>query len=267
MPTQVALLKPTLQQPAAIAELLKDKTLDDASALTAQIFALLRDLIITVKLYPGQLISEKEVAETLQASKTPVREAMIRLQGIGLVSIVPKSGTYVTPIQITRYMEACFIRLQLEIGAVRRAASQQNSWDSILKMESILRQQAAALEANEKLAFFRLDEALHKAFFEAAGIAGVWDVVKDSQADVYRIRHLKRMHNIQRRGAVLQEHKAIVAAIRGGSADAAEQAMLDHIGSLEQEVEELASHADLLNFIEVLNNSAKPKNRLTRRVG
>lgn len=265
MQAQSALVTPTLQQPASIAELLNGKTLDNESALTAQVFALLKDLIVTVQLYPGQLISEKEVAETLQASKTPVREAMIRLQGIGLVKIVPKSGTYVTPIQIDRYMEACFIRLQLEIGAVRRAAEQQNSWESILKMESILKQQAVALEANEKLEFFRLDEALHKAFFDAAGITGVWDVVKDSQADVYRIRHLKRMHNIQRRGAVLQEHKAIVAAIRSGSADAAEQAMLNHIGSLEQEVEELAAHSNLLNFIEVLNNSANQKNRLTRR--
>lgn len=267
MQAQNAALTPVMQQPISIAELLKDKTLDDESALTAQVFTLLKDLIITVQLHPGQLISEKEVAETLRASKTPVREAMIRLQGIGLVRIVPKSGTYVTPIQITRYIEACFIRLQLEIGAVRRAAEQQNSWESILKMESILSQQAAALEANEKLEFFRLDEALHKAFFDAAGILGVWDVVKDSQADVYRIRHLKRLHGIRREGAVIKEHTAIVAAIRGGSADAAEKAMLDHIGSLEQEVEELAAHSNLLNFIEVLNNSANQKNRLTRRAG
>ena len=106
MQAQSAVLTPGIQQPVSIAELLKDKSLDDASALTAQVFTLLKELIVTVKLYPGQLISEKEVAETLKASKTPVREAMIRLQGIGLVEIVPKSGTYVTTIQITRYIEA-----------------------------------------------------------------------------------------------------------------------------------------------------------------
>lgn len=258
---------PDVKQPVAISELLKDKQLDDESALTAQIFALLKELIVTIKLYPGQLISEKEVAETLKASKTPVREAMIRLQGIGLVKIVPKSGTYVTPIQITRYIEACFIRLQLEIGAVRRAAEKQNSWESILKMESILRQQEEALEEGRKLEFFRLDEALHKAFFDAAGVSGAWDVMRDSQADVYRIRHLKRMHGIRRENAVLQDHKAIVTAIRNGSPDEAEKAMINHIGSLEQEVEELASHANLLNFIEVLNSSANQKGRMTRRAG
>ena len=267
MQAKSSLITPSLAGPTSISDLLKEKSLDDEGSLTSQVFSLLKDLIVTVKLYPGQLISEKEVAETLKASKTPVREAMIRLQGIGLVTIVPKSGTYVTAIQIDRYIEACFIRLHLEVGAVRRAATQQSSWESVLKMESILRQQAVALDAGEKLEFFRLDEALHKAFFDAAGIPGAWDVVKDSQADVYRIRHLKRMHNIQRRGAVLKEHKAIVAAIRGGSADAAEKAMINHIGSLEQEVEELASHANLLNFIEVLNNSANQKSRVTRKAG
>jgi DNA-binding GntR family transcriptional regulator len=248
---------PELEQPASISDLLANRRLDSDSSLAAQVFSLLKEIITTVKLYPGQMISEKEVAETLNASKTPVREALIRLQGIGLVTIVPKSGTYVTPIQITRYIEACFIRLQLEVGAVRRAAAEQNSWESILKMESILQQQITALETGADLDFFRLDQALHEAFFTAARITGVWNVVKDSQADVNRIRHLKRLHNIRREGEVIKEHKAIVDAIRQGSPDAAEIAMVKHIGSLEQEVEELASHTDLLNFIEVLNNSSQ----------
>ena len=252
-----------LEHPSSISTLLAEKSLDDTSSLTSQVFALLKDLIVTIKLYPGQLISEKEVAETLNASKTPVREAMIRLQGIGLVNIIPKSGTYVTAIQLSRYIEACFVRLQLEVGAVRRAAANQSSWESVLRMENILKQQAAALEAGRDLEFFRLDEALHKAFFDAAGVSGVWKVVKDSQADVYRIRHLKRLHNIRREGQVIEEHKAIVAAIRGGLPDEAESAMVNHIGSLEQEVETLASHTDLLNFIDVLN-SASQKNRPAR---
>jgi len=240
--TQPSLIHSDLEHPSSISQLLSGKVLDDASSLTSQVFSLLKDLIVTIKLYPGQLISEKEVAETLNASKTPVREAMIRLQGIGLVTIIPKSGTYVTAIQITRYIEACFVRLQLEVGAVRRAAATQD------------------------LEFFKLDEALHRAFFDAAGISGVWNVVKDSQADVNRIRHLKRLCNLRREGQVLEEHKAIVAAIRSGSPDAAEAAMIGHIGSLEQEVETLASHTELLNFIEVLN-SASQKGRQTRRAG
>ncbi len=244
---------PKLEQPLPVSDLLQNKPLEAAGSLASQVFALLKELIISLQLRPGQMISEKEVAEALNASKTPVREAMIRLQGIGLVKIVPKSGTYVTPIQVDRYIEACFARQQLEIGAVRRAATQQN-WSTSLKMQSILQKQVQALEAGQDEAFFQLDQALHQTFFDAAGVSGVSTLIRDSQAEVNRMRYLKRLHNIRREGAVIEEHQAIVAAIRSGSADEAEAAMIRHIGPLEREVETLASHAGLLDFIEGLNS-------------
>lgn len=244
---------PKLEQPLPVSDLLQNKPLEAAGSLASQVFALLKELIISLQLRPGQMISEKEVAEALNASKTPVREAMIRLQGIGLVKIVPKSGTYVTPIQVDRYIEACFARQQLEIGAVRRAATQQN-WSTSLKMQSILQKQVQALEAGQDEAFFQLDQALHQTFFDAAGVSGVSTLIRDSQAEVNRMRYLKRLHNIRREGAVIEEHQAIVAAIRSGSADDAEAAMIRHIGPLEREVETLASHAGLLDFIEGLNS-------------
>lgn len=237
-----------------ISELLEGKSLDSDGSLTSQVYTLLKDLIITIQLYPGQMLSEKDVSEALQASKTPVREAMIRLQTSGLVKIIPKKGTFVTPIQIDRYVEACFTRLQLEVGAVRRASLQRGNWNVGLQMESLIKKQEQAIASKQRQEFFQLDEALHQVFFDAAGVPGVWGMLKDTQADVYRMRYLKRLHNIRREGAVIEEHRAIVAAIRNGSPDDAEAAMIQHVGSLEGEVEELSSHADLLDFIEVLNS-------------
>ena len=200
------------------------------------------------------MLSEKDVADSLLASKTPVREAMIRLQSAGLVEIIPKKGTFVTSIKIDRYIEACFIRLQLEIGAVRRAAEQHGNWNTRLAMDSLLKKQEQAKQNKEDQLFFQLDEELHQAFFDAAGISGVWGTLKETQGDVYRMRYLKRLHNIRRESAVIEEHRAIVNAIKSGSPDDAEAAMIKHVGSLEGEVEELSSHADLLDFIETLNS-------------
>ncbi len=106
----------------SVTEILRDVRFDANKTMTSQIFEVIRRLIITVTLLPGQKISENEISEALNASKTPVREALIRLEDAGLVAIVPKSGTFVAPIRIDRYIDACFIRLQLETGAVRRAA-------------------------------------------------------------------------------------------------------------------------------------------------
>lgn len=240
-----------------IGELLAGVELSADQGLVSQIYTLLWDLISTIRIKPGQLLSEKDVSEALRASKTPVREAMIRLEEAGLVEIVPKSGTYVTPIRIDRYIEACFTRLQLEIGAVRQAAARNHDFERVIQLKTILQKQEDALAAESYESFFQLDESLHRAFFDMAGVPGVWNVLRKSQSDVYRIRHLKRVHNIRRGPRVVEQHKAIVTAIRGGDQDEAEAALVRHIGSLNTEIDQLSSYPELLDYIEKLNASEK----------
>ncbi len=245
-----------------VSELLDGVWLDPKESLVQQIYTILMDCIVNIRLKPGQAMSEKEISDSLKASKTPVREALIKLEDTGLVRVVPKSGTYVSPISLDRYIEACFIRLQLEIGAVRRAAERNNDLRGVLNLETTISRQVKALEAGDDQLFFKYDEALHQSFFEMAGIAGVWQLVKKTQSDVYRIRHLKRLYNIRREMQVIEEHKAIVSAIRAGSADDAEAALIRHIGSLEAEIDNLSSNPELLDYIELLNASGKRPGQL-----
>ncbi len=247
-----------------LTELLHDCQLNADEPLASQIYQILRDEIINLRLLPGQLISEKDIAEVLRASKTPVREALIRLDIDGLVEIVPKSGTYVSAIRINKYMEACFTRLQLEIGAVRRAASSPIDTLYIDQLDKTLDEQANALETEDYPRFFELDQELHRSFFEMAGIPGVWELLLRTQAEVNRMRHLKRVKKIRRGPAVLQEHKVIVEAIRKQDSDEAEAALLAHLGSLEREIQQLSTNPTLLEFIE---NQASPsrRSRSTRR--
>ncbi|MBX2880709.1 MAG: GntR family transcriptional regulator [Granulosicoccus sp.] len=255
---------PWLDAPATLTELLADQSLNFDELLVTQIHRLLLDLIVSLKLRPGQLVSEKEVAEALQASKTPVREALIRLEDNGLVNIVPKSGSYVTPIRISAYIEGCFTRLQLESGAVRRAALRNDDEASLQRLDMIVEQQSEALMLEDHVRFFSLDQALHSAFFDMAGVAGVWHVLGRTQADVNRIRHLKRIGKIRRGPQVLHEHKRIVDEIRCGDADGAEQALVTHIGSLEKEIEQLAAHPELLAFIEQQDPGTTGKRTIAR---
>lgn len=237
----------------SIAGRLRDVRLDPSKSLVFQVFEILKDMIVSITLKPGELISEKEVAEALGASKTPVREAVIRLEDMGLVEVVPKSGTYVTPIRLDRYIEACFIRLQLETGAVRRAAERQGGFEGIIRLEACIREQEQALAAKERVAFFRLDENFHRILFEIAGIPGVWNVLHQSKAELDRIRHMKRIHKISRATEVIEEHKAIAKAVRGHNPEAAEQALIKHIGSLDSEIDTLSAHPKILESIEQLN--------------
>ncbi len=222
-------------------------------SMVAQVFDVLRARIVAVDFLPGERLSEKEISAALGVSKTPVREALIRLEDTGLVEIVPRSGTYVTPIRIDRYIEACFVRLNLEIGAMRRAAAAPTREAIASQLDAIIIEQRTALAAGDYIAFFDLDQRMHRSAFELSGIGGVWTTISQTQAEVDRVRHLKRIHNIRRGEEVLREHAAIVDAIRAGDPAAAEKALVRHLGSLEAERDGLRRHPVLLNFIDTLN--------------
>lgn len=216
--------------------------------LAFQVFDILRELIVSVRLRPGQRLSEKEIAAALCASKTPVREALIRLDEIGLVKIVPQSGTYVTRISVNRYRTACFIRLQLELGAVRGAAAGNHG---IADLDKIVARQATAVAVEDHAGVFDLDEAFHRQLFVMAGVGDVWSTARRSQFDVNRVRHVRRMFGILRGPQMLEEHRAISEAIRARNPERAEAALRAHIGDLDHRISELFRDERIFELIEV----------------
>lgn len=236
---------------SSIGELLADFRLDPDANITFQVFDILRDLIVSVRLRPGQRLSEKEIAATLNASKTPVREALIRLDEVNLVKIVPQSGTYVTKISVSRYTTACFIRLQLELGAVRAAASYPDPRHRVEELDDFLAQQADALARDDHAGFFELDEAFHRHLFVLAGYLDAWITARRSQFDLNRARHVRRLHRILRGREVLEEHVAIVEAIRARDPERAEAALRAHIGDLDRQIGVLFTDERLHGLIEL----------------
>src|SRR3954452_10808471 len=95
-----------------------------ASGVSArdQVYLALRDAIVSAELAPGRRLSENELADRLGVSRTPVREALVRLRDDRLVSIVPQLGTFVTLIGVDAVADAHFVREALECNAIRIAA-------------------------------------------------------------------------------------------------------------------------------------------------
>ena len=100
-----------------------------AGPASRQVYRALRDAIISPELAPGQRLSENELAERLAVSRTPVREALIRLRDERFVQIVPQLGTFVTRISTAAVQDAQFIRESLECAAVRLAATRAEPGD------------------------------------------------------------------------------------------------------------------------------------------
>lgn len=262
---RLAKMKKLVFEVRPLDEILRKEDLSAGPGMVDQVYKLLRQRIIDLSLPPDMPLVEKDVAAILNASKTPVREAIIRLSREGLVNVIPKSGSYVTPINIDRYLQACFVRAQLEAGCVKRLASMTVSFENITRLRAIVAEQREAMHETIYLRFFALDEEFHQALFDAAGLSDVWRMLNSVKAEIDRIRHLKRLFGVRRSEAVVEEHQAIVEAIAKGDPDGAVEALLANIGGIDDEISNVSEHPHLIKTIDDFNQlvalSRKTRNK------
>ena len=152
------------------------------------IHSILRQDIVTLRLMPGEKLSENELALRFGTSRAPVREALIRLAEDGLIDVLPQRGSFVSRISLKAMERARFVREALEIAIVRRAAEQGISQDVRERAEACLEAQEGAREDPER--FTQLDDFFHRGFAEGVGLDGVWAVIEREKAQFDRIRFL-----------------------------------------------------------------------------
>jgi DNA-binding GntR family transcriptional regulator len=207
--------------------LLGEKRIDRRAPIWAQVHALLRDAIARMRLLPGRNLSEQEISLALGVSRTPVREAFIRLSEEGLVDIYPQYGTFVAPIRTAAVLEAQFIRDSLECSIVRRVAERPDD-ALITEVQDLIAGQLKAVEAGDQRRFYDLDERMHEAFSVACNRQGVWRFIQSAKVHVDRVRHVILPRDLRFRSLV-DEHVAILAGIMEGSPAAAAAAMHEHL--------------------------------------
>jgi DNA-binding GntR family transcriptional regulator len=210
-------------------------------SLGDQIYESIRESIVSLRLKPGSMIYENELAETLGVSRTPIREAIRLLVSEELLDVLPQRGTRIARISERKVNEARFIREHLELGAFRLAAKRWNERDRTAETEAVKvlieRQQAASREG-DPARFLQLDEAFHQAVLEVTGNETLLQVIFHMRAHVNRVRclALTQFHHMDR---VIEEHEAIFQAIRSGDEEQTADRLQRHIGKLDQELPEL----------------------------
>lgn len=195
-----------------------------------RIYRALRGEIIALQRAPGQPISEKEVALMYGVSRTPVREALLRLSGEGLVTIYPQSGTFIGRIPLAALPEAILVRKALEDLTVRRAAQNADAGKIAALNAMIDRQQDSEQHADQN-AFHASDESFHASIAEIAGHPGIWRLIEQVKVQVDRYRRLT-LPVPGRMGRVVVEHRAIVNAIAARDPERAAAAMAAHFDGL-----------------------------------
>ena len=202
--------------------------------------AIYRDLhhaIVSMQLTPGTALNEKMLTERFGVSRTPVREALIRLVEDGLVDIFPQSGTFVARIPIGLIPEAVIIRQALEDATVSRAAARATAAD-VAAIDEILARQTFFSERQDLNAFHEADEAFHEAIATIAGHPGIWSYLKPAKIQIDRCRRMT-LPALGRTAFVLGEHGQIRDAIAAHDVAAARAAMHKHLSAVIPDIDAL----------------------------
>lgn len=204
--------------------------LDRKVPVTVQVHALLRQRILRLQLKPGEALSEKELSVQLGVSRTPVREAFIRLSEEGLVDIFPQRGTLVSPIRMGEIEEAQFLRDILETAIVRRAARDIDE-ASLAQIEANLQRQDVSLQQKDYIEFMELDEEFHRLLCQSVSLPRAWRVIHAVKGQLDRVRFMG-LPQPGHADLMVRQHAAIFNAIRTGNAELAETEMRTHLQAI-----------------------------------
>lgn len=207
--------------------LVRPISLDRTRQAAPQVFERLRELIVSLELPPGTVLSRQELAERFGLSQTPVRDALMRLGAEGLVDIFPQHATVVSRIDLSAAKQSHFLRRAVELEVVRVLAEQADDELVAVLQSHIARQQAVA-KSDDFAEFVRADQAFHHTLYEKAGVPDLWQLVRRGSGHVDRLRrlHLPMPGKTQ---AVVRDHRRIVDAIAKRDSDLAQRCVREHL--------------------------------------
>ncbi|WP_182086605.1 GntR family transcriptional regulator [Aureimonas sp. ME7] len=192
-----------------------------------RIFQTLLDEIVSLRLKPGTPLNDRALVERFGVSRTPVREALIRLAEMELVDVFPQSGTFVSRVPVHVIPEAVLVRTALEGATVEKAALSP-SHKNLFRLDAILAQQSVLAAGGDTDAFHEADEAFHAELAAIAGHPGVWRLVTQVKIQIDRARRLT-LPAFGRMEGVVAEHRLIRDRVAAGDAPGARGAIEAHL--------------------------------------
>ncbi|WP_277188150.1 GntR family transcriptional regulator [Caballeronia sp. BR00000012568055] len=211
--------------------------LDRSRHAAPQVFERLREMIMSLELAPGTVLSRTELAAQYGLSQTPVRDALMKLGEEGLVDIFPQHATVVSRISVGSALQAHFLRRSIEVEIARTLAEQRDE-ALISRLRETIEQQMEQSDLERYAQFTVLDLAFHRQMYEAAGVPQLWDLVRRLSGHIDRLRRL-HLPVEGKTLAVVRDHTAIVDAIASGSGDAAASAVRAHLSGTLSQVDQI----------------------------
>lgn len=217
------------------------------AALTDWAYGAIKQAILNLEFAPGAQLRVDELAERMGISRTPIREALLRLETEGLVRIVPRVGFFVAEITRRDLIELFEIRQLLESHATKRAAAQLTDED-LAFIDQLLEQARAAVAQGDLARFQETEIAFHDFFVEHAQNRRLLALMASIRDLTYRQRVLS-LASVENVRQSLVEHQRIAEALRQRDPELAGRRMAEHMA---------AARDRLLEFVVLPGEKTQP---------
>ena len=202
-----------------------------AKSLTTQVFEELLDDIVQGRRASGTMLSEKAVSQEFGTSKTPVREAFVQLQGLGLVDVLPQRGCLVFSPTVDQVRNLCEVRMVLECEAMRFAMERAGE-ATIKALKKLFDCMEAHKDAKKHTAFGRDDDAFHRVFFEHAGNPALMEAHGLFSPRLQALRTNLQSSDGYLLSRAQEDHRLIIQGLEQGDLETAKEALKCHVGRM-----------------------------------
>lgn len=201
--------------------------IDEYLPLRDVVFNTLRHAIITGEFAPGERLMEITLANRLGVSRTPVREAIRKLELEGLVTMIPRKGAQVAKITEKNLRDVIEIRCVLEEFAASLACERITEEEKA-EMEQLHQQFVQSAKTHDILDIVEKDEQFHDAIFRATKNNRLITIINNLREQFYRYR-MEYVKDIEQHSILVKEHEELMTAIFQKDSETAKQIMRTHL--------------------------------------
>lgn len=190
-------------------------------------YRMIKDSIMSLKLKPGQSISEVELADALSLSRTPIREVLTKLREEHLVDVIPQVGTYISKINPQLINEASFMRYILEKEVLKLACDSFPKTSMLELKKNIILQEELIGQNGKEIEFHALDKEFHQIIFKGNQKENIWEAITRISTHYNRMRLLSEMRFSY--DDVIAQHARIIEILENKDCDQVEDIVRKHI--------------------------------------
>jgi DNA-binding GntR family transcriptional regulator len=207
---------------------------ESARSLSDRAYYRIRELIVTLELPPGSLVSERELMERLGVGRTPIREALRALARERLVEVYPRRGMFVSSVEVRDLAGLSEVRNTLEPRAARLAAERATAADRAT-IDGLLGELDAVHGEPDERALIDLDQRIHRHVYRCTHNPFLEETLNEYYVLTLRIWFLA-LDRVARLEDAIREHRELLLAVRDGDGARAEEAMRRHVLGFEDAI-------------------------------